>query len=162
MRLLLDEFALLEHAGLTQKDPEHPAPSEIVPEMSNAEIATGYKNIRLMDIMVEENQNDDVVLGMFEEMIACLEDDAIYYACMTFGTKSYPICLFSALAYAEKVKTYAEVGGIYYQEKKWTVPGQPQTLYNVTALFKLNSIVDMVAQMPVSTEEMEKMIHELM
>jgi predicted GNAT family acetyltransferase len=159
LKLLLREFELLESVGVAQKDPEHPAAEEIGQEMENAEIATGYKNIRLLDITMEETQEDDVVLEACREMIACLDDDAVYYACMTFGTKTFPVCLFAVLRYAEKVKEYAEVGGIYYQEKKWS-GNREQTLYDVTKLFRLDEIVDVVAKMP--TNKKEELIDRLM
>ena len=102
----------------------------------------------LQDLTVREGQDKDLLLGLFGQMIGCIRDDACYYACMTFGTKTYPVVLFSALAYAEKIRRNTQVCGIYYQE---ILRQQGRTravnLYDVTALFTLNSLVDMVAEM---------------
>ena len=45
-----------------------------------------------------------------------MESDACYYADATFGTKTYPLVLSSALHYAEKILDDTEVCGIYYRE----------------------------------------------
>lgn len=108
--------------------------------------ALGLASWTLRDVTVPERQDRDLLLGLFAAMVAELQSNACYYACMTFGTKTYPVVLFSVLAYAEKIKSDAEVKGIYYQEllrrEGRTVQAR---LYDVTALLTLNSIVDQVA-----------------
>lgn len=121
----------------------------------------GRSNWTLRDLTVPESQNKDLLLGLFAEMIGCMQDDTCYYACMTFGTKSYPVVLFSALSYAEKIRRNTQICGIYYREVL-RQQGQTRTsrLYDVTALFTLNSLVDLVAGMDCDSKD--RMIREML
>ena len=58
----------------------------------------------------------DGLLTLFEALTDAMESDACYYADATFGTKTYPLVLSSALHYAEKILDDTEVCGIYYRE----------------------------------------------
>lgn len=108
----------------------------------------GRSNWTLRDLTVPESQERDLLLGLFAEMIGCLQDDTCYYACMTFGTKTYPVVLFSALSYADKIRSNTQICGIYYREVLRTQGKMREShLYDVTALFTLNSLVDLVAGM---------------
>lgn len=108
----------------------------------------GRSNWTLRDLTVPESQERDLLLGLFAEMISFLQDDTCYYACMTFGTKTYPVVLFSALSYADKIRSNTQICGIYYREVLRTQGKMREShLYDVTALFTLNSLVDLVASM---------------
>ena len=92
--------------------------------------------------------------------LECLQDDACYYACMTFGTKTYPVVLFSALSYAEKIRRNTQISGIYYCEiRRQEGRDKEAGLYDVSALFTLNALVDLVAGM--DCEDKDKMIRTL-
>lgn len=110
--------------------------------------ALGKSNWTIRELTVPERQDKDLLLGLFTAMIDCMEDNACYYACMTFGTKTYPVVLFSALSYAEKIRSNTQICGIYYCEIR-REEGRPvqANLYDVSALFTLNSLVDLVAGM---------------
>ena len=114
----------------------------------------GRSNWTLRDLTVPESQEKDLLLGLFAEMIGCLQDDTCYYACMTFGTKTYPVVLFSALSYADKIRRNTQICGIYYREVLRTQGKMRESrLYDVTALFTLNSLVDLVAGMDCEAKE---------
>ena len=74
------------------------------------------------------------------------ESDACHYADATFGTKTYPLVLSSALHYAEKILDDTEVCGIYYRELT-RESGQVKNArqYDISTLFTLDGIVDMAA-----------------
>lgn len=110
--------------------------------------ALGKSNWTIRELTVPERQDKDLLLGLFTAMIDCMEDNACYYACMTFGTKTYAVVLFSALSYAEKIRSNTQICGIYYCEIR-REEGRPvqANLYDVSALFTLNSLVDLVAGM---------------
>ena len=95
---------------------------------------------------MDETQQKDELLGLFEALIRSMEGNACYYACMTFGTKTYPLVLSSALHYAEKLLDDTEVCGIYYRELT-RENGQVKTAsqYDISTLFTLDGIVDMAA-----------------
>lgn len=76
-----------------------------------------------------------------------MDGDACYYADATFGTKTYPLVLSSALHYAEKILDDTEVCGIYYREltrENGKVKSVRQ--YDISTLFTLDGIVDMAAE----------------
>ena len=104
------------------------------------------QHLRFKDVTMPESQDRDVLLALFKRMIDAAETDACYYACMTFGTKTYPVVLFSVLSYICKVIPETELKGIYYQEIR-RAEGQLKDayLYNVTPLFLLNRVVDFAA-----------------
>ena len=73
---------------------------------------------------------------------------------MTFGTKTFPLVLFSVLSCVEKIKKNVEIQGIYYQEiTRSAGVCTAANLYDVTALFTLNRIVDLVAEMDADHKE---------
>ena len=67
-------------------------------------------------------------------------------ACITFGTKTYPLVLFSALRCIDKLLQNVEIKGIYYQEITRRDGKEDRVrLYDVSALFTLDSIADLAA-----------------
>ncbi len=100
----------------------------------------------LIDVTTPENQQRDALLTLFETLTDAMQDDACYYADATFGTKTYPLVLASALRYAEKILDGTEVCGIYYRELT-RENGQVKTArqYDISTLFTLDGIVDMAA-----------------
>lgn len=100
----------------------------------------------LVDLTTPENQQRDGLLALFEALTDAMEGDACYYADATFGTKTYPLVLSSALHYAEKILDDTEVCGIYYREltrENGLVKAARQ--YDISTLFTLDGIIDMAA-----------------
>ena len=77
--------------------------------------ALGLQRLRFRDLTMPESQERDVLTELFRLLIGAAEPDACCYACMTFGTKTFPVVLFSALSYIDKVVPNTEIKGIYYQ-----------------------------------------------
>ena len=107
----------------------------------------------MIDLTTPENQERDGLLTLFEALTNEMEDDACYYADATFGTKTYPLVLSSALHYAEKILDSIEVSGIYYREitrENGEVKACRQ--YDISTLFTLDAIVDMAADSEISNK----------
>lgn len=103
-------------------------------------------DVQVRDLALEESQSRNVLMHMFRSMIEVLEPDACYYACMTFGTKAWPLVLASVLNYAEKILDNTQVAGVYYQEALRRNGQIVKTrMYDMSVLFSLNSVVDLVA-----------------
>ena len=85
-------------------------------EVFRRELDSLGKPYTLVDLTTPENQQRDGLLTLFEALTDAMESDACYYADATFGTKTYPLVLSSALHYAEKILDDTEVCGIYYRE----------------------------------------------
>ena len=100
----------------------------------------------LVDLTTPETQQRDDLLTLFETLTDAMESDACYYADATFGTKTSPLVLSSALHYAQKILDDTEVCGIYYRELT-REQGQVKTAcqYDISALFALDSLVDLAA-----------------
>lgn len=113
--------------------------------------ALALPDCTLVDLTVPETQHKDQLLDLFQRLTDCLEENACYYACATFGTKTYPLVLFSALRYADRLLPGTEVKGIYYREvKRRNGVEQEYHQYDVSALFRLDSIVEMAADTELS------------
>lgn len=126
-----------------QNDAHNPNYDAILEEAHSLHL----EHLEVKDLPLAESQNQNVVIEMFRSMLDVLENNSCYYSCMTFGTKTWPLVLASVLNYAEKVLENTQVKGIYYQEAL-RENGQivRQRLYDMSVLFSLNSVVDMVAE----------------
>ena len=122
------------------------------PENKNMDLLRGeldalrLPDCTLCDIAVSETQEKNALLAVFGQLVDAFEDEACYYACITFETKTYPLVLFSALRCAEKLLRDVEVKGIYYRElTRHEGVESAARLYDVSMLFTLDSIADLVA-----------------
>jgi hypothetical protein len=79
---------------------------------------------------------------LLKEMVGELTDGAAVYADITYGTKSLPIIVFSVLNFAEKFFK-ADIKNIVYGKVDFDngTPVNPE-LFDMTALFYLNSIAN--------------------
>ena len=139
-----DEVTVL---AVRQKNSPHSENMETFRRELDA-LAIHYK---LVDLTMPENQQRDALLTLFEALTDVMQGDACYYADTTFGTKTYPLVLSSALHYAEKLLDDTEVCGIYYRELT-RENGQVKTAsqYDISTLFTLDGIVDMAANAEIS------------
>lgn len=122
------------------------------PENKNMDIlrreigALGLPDCTICDVTVGETQEKDALLALFGALVDAFEEEACYYACITFGTKTYPLVLFSALRCADKLMRDVEVKGIYYREITRSEGRETGArMYDVSALFTLDSIADLAA-----------------
>lgn len=121
---------------------ENPNYAAFLQELESLQIP----NVRVRDLVLEESQSRDVILSMFKSLVGTLQNHACYYACITFGTKLWPLVLQSVMNYAKKVLPDTEVKGIYYQEAL-RENGQivKHRIYDMSVLQSLNNVVDLVA-----------------
>ena len=116
---------------------------------------------RLEDITTPENQNKSDLMELFKRLAKAIEPQTCVYADSTFGTKSYPIILLAALNYAEKIKE-CELKKLIYQEQRRGPLTHGTYLYDVTALYYLNGIVDALHQSDAGVEEKEALLDTLL
>ena len=134
-----------------QKNSEHnPNYDAILEELKGLHL----EHVEVKDLSLEESQDRNVVVGMFRSMLDVLEDNCCYYACLTFGTKIWPLVLTSVFNYAEKVLEDTHIEGVYYQEAlRENGKIVRHRLYDMSVLFALNSVVDMMAEDDVINKE---------
>lgn len=103
--------------------------------------ALGLHNLDIVDVTVAENQSTDLLLGLYRKLLTLTENNACYYADMTFGSKTLPIILFSVLTYIDRILIDTDITGIYYQEiLRNAGKTRDAYLYEVSSIFSLNSI----------------------
>ena len=124
-------------------DQENPNYGAFLQELEELHIP----DVRVQDLVLEESQSRDVILSMFKSLMGTLENHACYYACITFGTKIWPLVLQSVLNYAGKMLPDTQIKGIYYQEALWE-NGQilKHRIYDMSILQSLSNVVDLVAE----------------
>jgi hypothetical protein len=94
-----------------------------------------YKTITAPREEIRQNQAD-----LFKNIINEIDDNSQIYADITFGTKSMPIILFSALQFADKAFN-ADIKNIIYGSAEFKDnKAVGVKLYEVTSLFYLSAI----------------------
>ena len=119
---------------------------------------------QIKEIIVPENQNGDTLIELFRQMAAAVPPKCCVYADSTFGTKTYPLLLFTALHYAEKIKE-CEVKHLIYQEQRRdakTHQIKDTTLYDITILFYLDGVVDALSQSDAGVEGKGSMLTSML
>lgn len=126
---------------------QHNDPHNANMDLLHAELdALALPDCTLVDLTMPESQQRDTLLTLFEQLIDHMEGNACYYACATFGTKTYPLVLFSALRYADRLLPDTDIKGIYYREvKRRDGVEQSYAQYDISSLFRLDNIVNMAA-----------------
>ena len=125
----------------------------VVVRQTNSEINPNYEKFRaeldslhlervdVIDVAVDENQSEDLLLGLYKKLLTYTENDACYYADLTFGTKTLPIIFLSVLTYVDRILVDTEITDIYYQEiLRKDGKMRDAYLYEVSSIFSLNSI----------------------
>ena len=93
-------------------------------------------------------------LGTFKSLIEAIKDGDNIYACCTFGTKPIPVIEMMAMNYAYRVRDNVSIEAVVYG--KVDRNGQAVVgayLYDVTALFYMNQIVNSLAEQRVSNPD---------
>lgn len=125
----------------------------VVVRQTNSEFNPNYEKFRaeldslnleridVIDVAVDENQSEDLLLGLYKRLLTYTENDGCYYADLTFGPKTLPIIFLSVLTYVDRILVDTEITGIYYQEiLRKDGKMRDAYLYEVSAIFSLNSI----------------------
>jgi len=91
------------------------------------------------------NESREIQEKLFKEILDEFAEGAIVYADITYGTKSLPIIVFSALNFAERFFN-AEIKNIVYGKVDFDKDNNPcnPELFDMSALFYLNSIVNTI------------------
>jgi len=91
------------------------------------------------------DESREVQERLFKEILGEFVVDAAVYADITYGTKSLPIIVFSALNFAERFFK-ADIKNIVYGKVDFDSDNKPcnPELFDMSALFYLNSIVNTI------------------
>ncbi|MDR2132074.1 MAG: TM1812 family CRISPR-associated protein [Clostridiales Family XIII bacterium] len=126
-----------------------------VPEISALAKEKAYDFSGVEVISVPDDESIDAQLKLFADIIAKIGDGEETFACITYGTKPTPIVQTMALNYAYKLKKDVSVGCVVYgrfMHKSGDGRGVG-TIYDTTALFYMDGIVNRLAEMKAANPE---------
>ena len=108
----------------------------------------------LNPICKENNEKVESMIRLFSDIICQVSDGDQLYACVTYGTKPMATLTTMALHYAYRVKKQVSVEAIVYGLKNWGAENEPVcSLYDTTALFYIDCLIDRIADMQVADPE---------
>lgn len=106
--------------------------------------------------VIEKRESEDIesIIKLFSDIISNVEDNDRLYACITYGTKPMPIVTTMALRYAYKIKQNVEIEALIYGLVYRSPDKESEAvIYDTTALFYIDSMVDRIATMGVENPE---------
>lgn len=119
---------------------------------------------RFVDLTTPESQGKASLLELFQNLANAIEERCCVYADVTFGTKTYPLLLFAALNYAEKVKNCDVLSLIYQEQRRDPITHKPTTtsIYDVTNLFYLSGIINTMGFSDASVRDKDELLRSLL
>lgn len=101
-----------------------------------------------------DSETVETIIDLFADIIGHVTNNDRLYACVTYGTKPVATVLTMALHYAYRIKQDVRVEAVKYGQKNWNATQEPAcTLYDTTALFYIDCLIDRVAAMKLADPE---------
>jgi hypothetical protein len=116
-----------------------------VPEIAALSEKNGYVFDGIEVIASPDSEDIETQILLFSGLIGKIRDNEELYACITYGTKPTPIVQFIALNYAYKLKKNTSIGCIAYGRFMHNDPNRNNGIYDQTALFYMDSILNKLA-----------------
>lgn len=110
----------------------------------------------------EDTEEVNSIIALFSAIIGVVSDGDRLYACVTYGTKPIATVITMALHYAYRIKTDVLVEAVKYGLKDWNATEEPVcVLYDTTALFYIDCLIDRIAAMKLEDPEsaLKALIH---
>lgn len=108
----------------------------------------------LIPIEKENIEDTGSIISLFSSIIEHVSNGDRLYACITYGTKPISIVTNMALHYAYRIKEDVVVEGVKYGLKDWNATEEPAcVLYDTTALFYVDCLIDRIAAMKLENPE---------
>jgi hypothetical protein len=133
---------------------KHNFDTYFAPEITALAAQNGYDFGGIEIINAPDDEGIDSQLKLFTDIIAKIGDGAEVHACITYGTKPTPIVQTMALNYAYKLKKDVSVGCVVYGRFTHKDGGyNTGIIYDTTALFYMDGIVNRLAEMKAPNPE---------
>lgn len=116
-----------------------------IPELEALSIKMEFEYI-IDKLTKPQDESIEVNLKFFTEVIEKINDEEQLFICRTFGQKPTTEVMSMALNYAYQIKKNTTIECIVYGEVKHPEP-EDSKIYDHTALFYMNSIVNKLAKM---------------
>ena len=124
-----------------------------VPDIGNIAREKGLVFGGVETIRTADSEDIDTQLKLFGDIIGKVNDEEEIYACITYGTKPTPIVESMALSYAYRLKKGVSIGCIVYGRYFNYDPNGNNGIYDTTALFYMDSIVNKLAELKLQNPE---------
>ena len=119
----------------------------------------GIAQEQVEPVPLPEDQRPETLIGLCRDLVDALPQVTRVYACITYGSKSIPVVMLTALTCAEATHTELEVGGVYYGEvrrENGKVVGA--RLYEMSALYQLAGLVGTMRDSKTAEEVFRQLI----
>ena len=93
------------------------------------------------------NNAIDTELELFGKLIDCTADGDTLYACITYGSKPFPLIQIMALNYAYRIRKNVSIGCIVYGAKDHN--NGSMEVYDITSLLYIDETVRLMAEQKV-------------
>ena len=103
----------------------------------------GFK-YTLKEVKIPYNNAIDTELELFSKLIDCTEDNDTLYACITYGSKPFPIIQIMALNYAYRIRKNVSIGCIVYGAMNHN--NGAMEVYDITSLLYIDETVRLMAE----------------
>lgn len=101
----------------------------------------------LKEVRVPYNNAINTELELFGKLIDCTEDGDTLYACITYGSKPFPLIQIMALNYAYRIRKNVSIGCIVYGAKDHN--NGNMEVYDITSLLYIDETVRLMAEQKV-------------
>ena len=102
----------------------------------------------LKEVRVPYNNAIDTELELFGKLIDCTADGDTLYACITYGSKPFPLIQIMALNYAYRIRKNVSIGCIVYGANDHNEGGEMK-VYDITSLLYIDEAVRLMAEQKV-------------
>jgi hypothetical protein len=123
------------------------------PEIAGLAARNGYEYSGAEIINAPDDEGIDSQMRLFMDIVTKIDDGEEVCACITYGTKPTPIVLTMALNYAYKLKHDVSVGCVVYGRFMHGGGHNTGIIYDTTALFYMDGIVNRLAEMKAPNPE---------
>ena len=111
----------------------------------------------IIPIKVANSPNLAACLDLFQKLLNNLDEDDTVYACLTYGLKTMPIVMLTAIQYANSTFQRLSVdcivyGELYSRNRKSSEPDEilKGSIHDITALIQINELAGLLAEKKVS------------
>lgn len=101
----------------------------------------------LNEVRVPYNNAINTELELFGKLIDCTADGDTLYACITYGSKPFPLIQIMALNYAYRIRKNVSIGCIVYGAKDHN--NENMEVYDITSLLYIDEAVRLMAEQKV-------------
>ena len=121
-------------------------------ELEGLKTSGKVKDYEIIEIKTEDDEKIETQVQLLKDMMAEIGDDENLYSCVTYGTKPTPVVMMLALNYGYKIKHNTTVENVVYGRYDHAKP-ENSALYDITALFYANSIINRLGDMKVENPD---------